>query len=89
MREGDVIRNAEVLKQQVADTITVQDKRLKALQEQQKQIESNVQLLGRAETSASLDFGNQLSTAKLLLQIEIGDANFRLDQLKEFLARNF
>jgi hypothetical protein len=89
VQEGDVIRNAEVLKQQLVDTITVQDHRLKALQEQQKQIESNLQLLGHAETSAALDFGNQLSTAKLLLQIEIGDAGFRLDQLKEYLGRNF
>jgi hypothetical protein len=89
VQEGDVIRNAEVLKQQLVDTISVQDNRLKSLQEQQKQIESNLQLLGRAETSAALDFGNQLSTAKLLLQIEIGDASFRLDQLKEFLSGNF
>jgi hypothetical protein len=89
VQEGDVIRNADVLKQQLVDTITVQNTRLQALQAQQKQIESNLQLLGRAETSASLDFSNQLSTAKLLLQIEIGDATFRLDQLKEFLARNF
>jgi len=89
VQEGDVTRNAEVLKQQLVDTITVQDNRLKALQDQQKQIESNLQLLGHAETSAALDFGNQLSTAKLLLEIEIGDAAFRLDRLKEFLARNF
>jgi chaperonin cofactor prefoldin len=89
VQEGDVIRNAEVLKQQLADSISVQDNRLKALQEQQKQIESNLQILGHAETSAALDFGNQLSTAKLLLQIEIGDATFRLNQLKEFLAKNF
>jgi hypothetical protein len=89
VQEGDVIRNAEVLKQQLVDTISVQDRRLKALQEQQKQIESNFQLLGQAETSAALDFGNQLSTAKLLLLIEIGDATFRLDQLKDFLIRNF
>jgi chaperonin cofactor prefoldin len=89
VQEGDVIRNAEVLKQQLADTITVQDSRLKALQSQQKQIETNLQLVGHAETSAALDFSNQLSTAKLLLEIEIGDAAFRLDQLKEFLARNF
>jgi hypothetical protein len=89
VQEGDVIRNAVVLKQQLVDTISVQDRRLKALQEQQKQIESNLQLLGQAETSAALDFGNQLGTAKLLLQIEIGDATFRLDQLKEFLNRNF
>jgi hypothetical protein len=89
VQEGDIVRNAEVLKQQLVDTITVQDARLTALQSQQKQIESNLQLLGQAETSAALDFSNQLSTSRLLLQIEIGDASFRLDQLKEFLARNF
>jgi hypothetical protein len=89
VQEGDVIRNADVLKHQLVDTISVQDNRLKSLQEQQKQIESNLQLLGHAETSAALDFGNQLSTAKLLLQIEIGDATFRLDLLKDFLSRNF
>ena len=89
VQEGDVIRNAEILKQQLVDTINVQDARLSALESQQKQIESNLQLLGQAETTAALDFTNQLNTSKLLLQIEIGDANFRLDQLKEFLARNF
>jgi hypothetical protein len=89
VQEGDVFRNAEVLKQQLVSSISVQDNRLLAFQEQQKQIETNLELLGRAETTAALDFGNQLSTAKLLLQIEIGDAAFRLDQLKEFLSRNF
>lgn len=89
VQEGDVIRNAGVLKQQVVDGISVQDSRLTALQEQQKQIESNLQLLGAADTTAAIDFHNQLTTARLLLQIEIGDASFRLDQLKEFLQRNF
>lgn len=89
VQEGDVIRNAEVVKQQVVDGISVQDNRLKVLQEEQKQIESNLELLGAAETSAVLDFRNQLTTAQLLLEIEIGDASFRLDQLKGFLERNF
>jgi hypothetical protein len=89
VQEGDVIRNAEVLKQHLVDTITVQDNRLKALQNQQEQIEGNLQLLGYAETSAALDFQNQLTTAKLLLEVEIGDATFRLEQIKEFLAKNF
>ncbi len=89
VQEGDVIRNAEVLKQQVASGISVQDSRLKALEGEKKQIESNLQLLGDAETTAALDFGNQLTTAQLLLEIEIGDASFRLDQLREFLGRNF
>jgi hypothetical protein len=89
VQEGDVIRNAGVVNQQVVDGISVQDNRLKVLQEEQKQIESNLQLLGAAETSAALDFRNQLTTAQLLLEIEIGDASFRLEQLKEFLERNF
>jgi predicted ABC-class ATPase len=89
VQEGDVIRNAEVLKQQVVNGVAVQDSRLKALQEQQKQIERNLQLLGAVETTAALDFRNQLTTAQLLLEIEIGDASFRLDQLREFLGKNF
>jgi len=89
VQEGDVIRNAEVLKQQVVNGISVQDSRLTALHEEQKQIESNLQLLGTGETTAALDFRNQLTTAQLLLEIEIGDASFRLDRLKEFLGTNF
>ncbi|MGB6384836.1 MAG: hypothetical protein WBD25_14420 [Terriglobales bacterium] len=89
VQEGDVIRNADILKQQIADGISVQDSRLKALQDEQKQIESNLQLVRAADTSAALDFRNQLTTAQLLLEIEIGDATFRLDRLKEFLGRNF
>jgi len=89
VQEGDVIRNADILKQQVVDGISAQDGRLKALQEEQKQIENNLQLVASAETSAALDFRNQLTTAQLLLQVEIGDASFRLERLREFLGRNF
>jgi hypothetical protein len=89
VQEGDVIRNSEVLKQQVMNGISVQDSRLKALQEEQRQIESNLQLIGEAETTAALDFRNQLITAQLLLEIEMGDASFRIDRLKEFLGTNF
>ena len=89
VQEGDIIRNADVLKQQVVDGISVQNDRLKSLQEEQKEIESNLQLVTTADTTAALDFRNQLTTAQLLLQIEIGDATFRLDRLQEFLGKNF
>lgn len=89
VQEGDVIRNADILKQQVVNGISVQDSRLKALQQEQKQIESGLRLVGGAETTAAMDFRNQLTTAQLLLEIEIGDASFRLDRLREFLGRNF
>lgn len=89
VQEGDIARSAEVLKQQVVNSISVQDSRLKALQEQLKQIENNLQLLGDADTTAAIDFRNQLTTAQLLLEVEIGDASFRLEQLKGFVTRNF
>jgi hypothetical protein len=89
VQEGDLIRNAEILKEQVVNGISVQDSRLKALQEEQKQIESNLQLVGSPDTTAALDFRNQLTTAQLLLRIEIDDASFRLACLREFLIRNF
>ncbi len=89
MQQGDVARNADVLKQQLVDGISAQDGRLKPLQEEEKQIEINLQQLGDSETTPAVDFRNQLTTAQLLLQIEIGDTSFRLDQLREFLAKNF
>jgi hypothetical protein len=89
VQEGDVVRNAEILKQQLVDGLSVQGSRLKALEQERKQIESNLQLVGSADTTAALDFRNQLTTAQLLLKIEIGDATFRLDRLREFLQKNF
>jgi hypothetical protein len=89
VQEGDVIRNADILKQQLVDGISAQNSRLQSLQEQQKQIESNLELVASAGTTAALDFRNQLTAAQLLLQIEIGDAAFRLDRMREFLKKNF
>jgi hypothetical protein len=89
VQEGDVARNAEVLKKQVADGISAQTNRLKSLQDQQKQIDGNLQLVAAADTSAAIDFRNQLMSAQLLLGIEVGDASFRLDRLQEFLGSNY
>ena len=41
------------------------------------------------DTSASLDYHNQLAASQLLLGIETGDAAYRLEHLREFLNRNF
>jgi hypothetical protein len=69
--------------------VSVQADRLKSLQDQQKQIESNLQLVADPDTRAALDFRNQLTSAQLLLEIEIGDASFRLDRLQNFLESNY
>jgi hypothetical protein len=89
VQENDVTSNAAILKLQVAAGISAQANRLKALQEQQKLVESNLQLVAEPETTAALDFHNQLNTTQLLLGIEIGDATFRTEQLQDFMESNY
>ncbi len=89
VQEGDVVRNAEILRQQLEQSITVQESRLKSLQEQSREIDKNLQVIGDPDTSAALDFHNQLTAAQLLLQIETGDTSFRLGRLHEYLAKNY
>jgi hypothetical protein len=89
VQEGDVARNAEVLHQQLLDSVTVQQARLKALQTESEEIGKNLQGIGNPDTSAALDFHNQLTAAQLLLEIETGDASYRLDHLRQYLAQNY
>ncbi len=89
LQEGDVVRGMEVLRQQLADAVSAQEARLKSLQNQIGQIGKNLQLVGEPDTSAAFDFHNQLTAAQLLLQIEAGDSSFRIDRVKEYLAKNY
>jgi len=89
VQEGDVVRNMDVLRVQVTDNITAQENRLKSLQQESQQIEKSLQLVSDADTTAALDFRNQLSSTQLLLGIEVGDASFRLESLRDFLNRNY
>jgi hypothetical protein len=89
VQEGEVVRNSEVLKQQLVDGIAVQEAKLKSLQEESEGIAKNLRFIGQPDTSAALDFFNQLTAAQLLLQIETGDARFRLDRWHEYLAKNY
>jgi hypothetical protein len=89
VQEGDVVRNGEVLRQQLVDSVLVQENRLRTLLDQSAQIDKNLQQVGNPDTSAALDFHNQLTAAQLLLQVETGDANFRLDRLREYVSKNY
>lgn len=89
VQEGDVVRNMEVLRQQLIDSVSAQEAKLKSLQEQSGQIDKNLQLIGSPDTSAAFDFHNQLTAAQLLLQIETADASFRIDRLRQYLAKNY
>jgi hypothetical protein len=89
VQEGDVVRNMEVLRQQLVDNVSVQEAKIKSLREESGQIDKTLQLVGNPDTSAALDFHNQLTAAQLLLQVETGDAGFRIDRLREYLAKNY
>jgi hypothetical protein len=89
VEEGDVARNVEILRQQLTDNIAVDDAKLQSLAAQMQELDTNLAAVANPDTSAALDFNNQLTAAKLLLQIEIGDATYRLASLRAYVARNF
>jgi len=89
VQEGDVVRNMEVLRQQLSERLAAQQTRLKSLEDQSGQIDKTLQLVTEPDTSAAFDFHNQLTTARLLLEIESGDASFRIERLKNYLAKNY
>ena len=89
VEEGDVARNVEILRQQLTDNIAVDDAKLQSLAAQMQELDTNLAAVANPDTSAALDFNNQLTAAKLLLQIEIGDATYRLASLRAYIARNF
>lgn len=89
VQQGDVVRNAEVLEQQLHDSLAAQEARLKSLQGEQGRVEGNLQLVSSVDTTAALDFRNQLMTTQLLLRIETGDAGFRIQELQDFLRKNY
>jgi len=89
VEESDVVRQMEVLRQQLADCAMVQEAKLKSLEEENKRIDKNLQLVATPDTSAAFDFHNQLAATQLLLQIETADAAFRIVRLREYLAKNY
>ncbi len=89
VEESDVARQMEVLRQQLADCVMVQEAKLKSLEEETKQIDENLQLVAAPDTSAAFDFRNQLAATQLLLQIETADASFRIGRLREYVAKNY
>jgi hypothetical protein len=89
VEESDAAREAEILRDQTQQSITAQQSRLDALNRESVEIENNLKLVSDTETSAALDFHNQLASTRILLGIETGDATYRLQRLQEFLSKNF
>ena len=89
VQENDVERGMEVLRDQVQQTIAIQESRIKSLKQETEEIEKNLKLVSDTDTIAALDFRTQLISTKLLLGIETGDASYRHDRLQDFVSKNF
>lgn len=88
-QEGDAIRNMEVLHQQLNATIAADEAEQQSLEEQMQEIDENLKVVTTPDTTAAVDFRNQLEAARLLLQIEAGDTAFRLAHLRSYCSANF
>jgi hypothetical protein len=85
----DVVSQAEILRHEVADTIDIQNAQLSALSEQAGEIERNIRVLEGLDSDAAISFRNQLIADQAVLNVDIGDVTFRIDQLKDFLRTNY
>lgn len=89
LQESDIVRQMEVLRQQLLDAVSAQQFKLTSLNEQNADLDKNIQLVSEPNTSAAYDFHNQLSATQLLTEIETGDATFRIASLREYLNKNY
>lgn len=89
VQEGDVIRNMDILHQQLNATIAADESKQHSLQDQMKEMDNNLKVVAAPDTTAAVDFRNQLDATRLLLQIELDDTAFRLTRLRDYCSTNF
>lgn len=89
LQEADVVRGSEALRTQIVQAISAQQSRLTSLNRETEEIAKNLQIVANPDTTAAIDFHNQLTSTQILLQIESGDATFRLQRLQDFLKTNY
>lgn len=85
----DVSFQAEVLRLEILDTIHIQKAQLAALQEQAREIDGNISSLNGLDTDAAINFRNQLLADQIVLNVDLNDVAFRVDQLQDFLRINY
>lgn len=89
LQESDIIRQTEVLHEQLLGAISAQEAKFSSFNEQNALLEENIQLVSVPDTAAAFDFHNQLIATQLLLEIETDDARFRIARFREFLDKNY
>jgi len=85
----DVARQSAVLKGQIVDTLSFLRPQLTALLEHDSDIEKSLRNIEGLDTSGALAFKNQLLADQIVLRVDLGDIQFRLDWLESYLHDNF
>ena len=85
----DVARQSAVLKKQIVDTLSFLRPQLTTLLEHDSDIEKSLRSIEGLDTSNALAFKNQLLADQIVLRVDIGDIQFRLDWLQSYLHDNF
>jgi hypothetical protein len=85
----DVAQQATILKVQFEQIIDIQKSQLDALNSQSSEINRNLHSLEGVDTDAAMAFRNQLSADRIVLNVDIDDATFRIQKLRDLLATNF
>jgi hypothetical protein len=85
----DVARQSAVLKGQIADTLSFLRPQLAALLEHDSDIQKSLHNIEGLDTSSALSFKNQLLADQIVLRVDLGDIQFRLDWLESYLHDNF
>lgn len=88
-QQNDALQMMAALKKQVVESISAQEETLNQLHAQDQKITEYLTPVKDVDSSAAIGFRNQLFVDSLALRVEIGNAQFRLDRLKEYLSINF
>lgn len=85
----DVARQSAVLKKQITDTLSFLHPQLTALLRHDSDIEDLLRSIEGLDTGNSLAFRNQLLADQIVLRVDIGDIEFRLNWMESYLHDNF
>lgn len=85
----DVTEQARILKQQIHDTIKIQQDQLDILVAHDGQIDGDLKSIEGVDSAAALTFKTQLLADKIVLGVDIQDVRFRIQTLNTYLQENF
>jgi|SRR5271165_1194448 len=85
----DVARQSTVLKEQIEDTLALLRPQLEALHAHDSDIEKSLRSIEGLDTSSALAFRYQLLADQIVLRVDIGDIQFRVDWMESYLHNNF